>query len=181
MENQENIIVKPVDKKNWVDFESLFQSKGILKACWCMHWRMTKEELKQNNPACRKEFIKQRVWSNIPIGILGYFENKAIAWCSIAPRETHQRLGGDENLKNVWSITCFYIKNEYRKKGLVKFLIKSAEKYAKENGAENIEAYPVEKDSPSYDFMGFIKTFEEMGFKFVKMAGKRRHVMTYKI
>jgi hypothetical protein len=29
--------------------------------------------------------------------------------------------------------------------------------------------------------MGFIKTFEELGFKFVKMAGKRRHVMTYKI
>ena len=147
-----------------------------------MHWRMTKDELKQNNSACRKEFIKQRVWSNTPIGILGYSENEAVAWCSIAPRETHQRLGGDEELKNVWSITCFYVKNKYRRKGLMKFLIKGAENYAKENGAEYIEAYPIEKDSPNgYGFMGFIKTFEEMGFEFVKMAGKKRHVMIHKI
>jgi GNAT superfamily N-acetyltransferase len=181
MKNQGNIMIKPVDKNNWPDFESLFQSKGILRSCWCMHWRMTKEELKQNNPVCRKEYVKQRVWSNIPIGILAYAENEAVAWCSIAPKETHLRLGGDENLQNVWSITCFYIKNEYRRKGLMKFLIKSAENYAKENGAEYIEAYPVEKDSPSYEFMGFINTFEEMGFEFVKMAGKRRHVMIYTI
>jgi GNAT superfamily N-acetyltransferase len=181
MANQENITIKPVDKNNWSDFELLFQSKGILRACWCMVWRMTKEELKQNNSACRKEFIKQRVWSNIPIGILAYSENEAIAWCSIAPRETHQRLGGDENLKNVWSITCFYIKKEYRQQGLMKYLIKNAENYARENGAEYIEAYPVEKDSPSYNFMGFIKTFEESGYEFVKMAGKRRHVMIAKL
>jgi ribosomal protein S18 acetylase RimI-like enzyme len=181
MKDQETITTQPVDKNNWSDFESLFQSKGILNGCWCMPWRMTKDELKQNNSACRKEFIKRRVWSNTPIGILGYSENEAVAWCSIAPRETHLRLGGDEKLKNVWSITCFYIKKEYRRRGLVKFLIKSAESYAKENGAEYIEAYPVEKDSPSYRFMGFIKTFEEIGFSFVKMAGKRRHVMLYKI
>jgi GNAT superfamily N-acetyltransferase len=146
-----------------------------------MVWRMTKDELKQNNSACRKEFIKQRVWSDTPIGILGYSGNEAIAWCSIAPRETHQRLGGDETLENVWSITCFYIKRAHRKKGLVRSLIKSAENYAKKNGAEYLEAYPVEESSPSYRFMGFIKTFEEMGFAFTKMAGTRRHVMMRRI
>jgi predicted GNAT family acetyltransferase len=179
--NGEDIIVKPVEKNNWTDFESFFQSKGGPSYCWCMVWRMTKDELKQNNSACRKEFIKQRVLSNIPIGLLGYFKDEAIAWCSIAPRETHQRLGGDETINNVWSITCFYIKKEHRKQGLVKLLIKSAINYAQENGAEYMEAYPVKKDSPSYRFMGFIKTFEEAGFKYIKMAGTRRHVMVYKI
>jgi GNAT superfamily N-acetyltransferase len=181
MAHQEDIVIKPVDRNNWLDFESLFQSKGGPHYCWCMPWRMTKEELKQNNSACRKDFIKQRVWSDTPIGILGYFENEAIAWCSVAPRETHQRLGGDETLQKVWSITCFFIKREYRKKGLVKFLIKSAENYARENGAKYLEAYPVEESSPSYRYMGFTKTFEEMGFAFTKMAGTRRHVMVRKI
>jgi GNAT superfamily N-acetyltransferase len=181
IENQGNIIIKPVDRNNWTDFESLFESKGGPSYCWCMVWRMTKDELKQNNSVCRKEFIKQRVLSDIPVGILGYSENEAIAWCSIAPRETHQRLGGDENIENVWSITCFYIKREYRKQGLMKFLISSAKDYAKENGAEYIEAYPVEKSSPSYRFMGFVKTFEEAGFKYIKMAGTRRHVMIHKL
>jgi GNAT superfamily N-acetyltransferase len=176
----ENIFIKPVNRNNWTDFEELFESKGGPSYCWCMVWRMTKEELKQNTSECRKEYIKKRVWSDIPIGLLGYIENKAFAWCSIAPRETHQRLYGDENIENVWSITCFYIKKEFRKKGITEFLIENAKKYAQENGAKYIEAYPVEKESPSYRFMGFIKTFEKSGFKYIKMAGTRRHVMTYK-
>jgi GNAT superfamily N-acetyltransferase len=181
MENQENITIKPVDRNNWGDFESLFESKGGPGYCWCMAWRMTKDELKQNNSACRKEFIKQRVFSDIPIGIMGYAENEAVAWCSIAPRATHQRLGGDETRENVWSITCFYIKKEYRKLGFTKLLIRNAKDYAKESGAEYIEAYPVEASSPSYRFMGFVKTFEEAGFEYIKMAGTRRHVMIYKL
>ena len=179
--DQKKIIIKPVDRNNWADFEALFQAKGGPGYCWCMVWRMTKDELKQNNAVCRKEFIKQRVWSNIPIGILGYAENEAVAWCSVAPRKTHERLGGDESLKNVWSITCFFIKKEFRRKGLARLLIESAKHYAKENGAEYIEAYPVEKESPSYRFMGFVKTFEEAHFTFIKMAGTRRHVMVCKV
>jgi GNAT superfamily N-acetyltransferase len=181
MESEEAIVIKPVDTTNWVDFESLFQAKGGPSYCWCMVWRMTKDELKQNTSACRKEFIKQRVLSGIPIGLLGYSKGEAIAWCSVAPRETHQRLGGDETIENVWSITCFYIKRDYRKRGLMKLLLKNAMNYAKENGAEYIEAYPVETSSPSYRFMGFVKTFEEAGFNYIKMAGTRRHVMVHKI
>ncbi|MDR0347116.1 MAG: GNAT family N-acetyltransferase [Coriobacteriales bacterium] len=181
MENGENIIIRPVDRDNWADFEALFQAKGGPSYCWCMVWRMTKEELKHNNSVCRKEFIKQRVLSDTPIGMLGYFENEAIAWCSVGPRETHQRLGGDEDIQNVWSITCFYVKKEYRRQGFVKLLIESAKSYAKENGAEYVEAYPVEEESPSYRFMGFVKSFKEAGFGYVKMAGTRRHVMVCRI
>jgi GNAT superfamily N-acetyltransferase len=176
-----NIKIKPVDKSNWNDFENYFQVKGGPGYCWCMVWRMTKEELKQNNSECRKMFIKERVWNNIPIGILAYIENNVIGWCSIAPRETHQRLDGDNTIEKVWSLTCFHIKKEYRKKGITKYLIENAKKYAKENGGEYIEAYPVEEDSPSYRFMGFTKTFEKEGFKYIKMAGTRRHVMIYKL
>jgi hypothetical protein len=57
-------------------------------------------------------------------------------------------------------------------------LIEKAKAYARKNGAKYMEAYPVQRDSPSYRFMGFVKTFEKAGFTFVKMAGTRRHVMT---
>jgi hypothetical protein len=50
-----------------------------------------------------------------------------------------------------------------------------------ENGAKDIEAYPVEPDSPSNRFMGFKTAFEKAGFKFVKKAGKRRSVMLYEL
>jgi GNAT superfamily N-acetyltransferase len=175
------LTVKPVDKGTWKDFKRFFQSKGCPSYCWCMAWRMTKAELKQNTSGNRKKFIRKRVSSGIPIGLLGYEENKPIAWCSIAPRETYQRLGGDERLENAWSIACFFIKREYRDQGLVDLLIDRAKKYAKKNGAKYLEAYPVEPESPSYRFMGFVKTFEKASFHFVKKAGTRRNVMTCKL
>jgi GNAT superfamily N-acetyltransferase len=142
-----------------------------------MAWRMTSIELKQNNSKSRKEYIKQRISGHIPVGLLVYKDEVPIAWCSIAPRETYQRLGGDESKENVWSLVCFFIKKEFRDQGLVKMLISEAKKYAKKNGAQFLEAYPVLPDSPSYRFMGFVPTFEQTGFKFVKKAGTRRHVM----
>ena len=175
------IKVKPVDKKTWVDFETLFKSKGGPSYCWCMAWRMTKDELKYNNSISRKQFIKRRVWSKTPIGLLAYVDQEPIAWCSIAPRETYQRLGGDERLEDVWSIACFFIKKEYRDQGLIDVLIENAKRYARKNGAKYLEAYPVETDSPSYRFMGFIQTFEKADFNFVKKAGTRRNVMTWKL
>ncbi len=51
----------------------------------------------------------------------------------------------------------------------------------KKNGAKYLEAYPVEKNSPSYKFMGFTSMFKKIGFTFVKKAGTRRNVMTYKL
>lgn len=177
----ESIKYKPVVKQNWTDFENLFECKGAPSYCWCMAWRMTKEELKSNTSSNRKTFIKERVDKGIPIGLLFYNENDPIAWCSIAPRDTYQRLNGGDSIENIWSIACFYIKKDFRDKGLIHIMIQSAEKYAKENGADFLEAYPVLPDSPSYRFMGFVKTFEKEGFEFVKMAGSRRHVMTKKI
>ena len=111
--NPVEIVIKPVDKVNWADFEAFFESNAKLKYCWCMAWRMTKDELKNNNVVCRKELIKERVWAGIPIGLLAYTTERPIAWCSIAPRETHRRLGGDGSIENVWSMTCFYISIDF--------------------------------------------------------------------
>jgi hypothetical protein len=126
MKGASNIKIRPVDKENWADFETLFESKGGPAYCWCMAWRMTKEELKNNNTASRKKFINQRVMSNTPVGLLAYRGDEPIAWCSIAPRDTYQRLGGDEQIDKVWSIACFYVKKEFRDQGFVDFLIEGA-------------------------------------------------------
>jgi GNAT superfamily N-acetyltransferase len=181
MATTKKIKTKPVDETNWDDFEKLFELKGSPHYCWCMVWRMTKEEQKRSNTVNRKKFIKKRVRSKTPIGLLAYIDDEPVAWCSVAPRETHLRLGGDESLDKVWSITCFFVRKEYREQGLIDQLITHAQKYAGKNGAKYIEAYPVAPGSPSYRFMGFTKTFKKADFEFVKKAGTRRNVMTYKL
>jgi ribosomal protein S18 acetylase RimI-like enzyme len=172
---------KPVTKDNWDDFKNLFESKGAPKYCWCTVWRLSSKEKKDKKADRKKTHMCERVMKGIPIGILAYYNESPIGWCSIAPRNSFYGLGGNENIDNVWSVTCFYIKREYRHSGVQKYLLKEGIRYTQLKGAEYVEAYPVLKDSPSYRFMGITNLFEEYGFQFIKMAGSRRHVMNLKI
>jgi GNAT superfamily N-acetyltransferase len=113
--------------------------------------------------------------------LLAYAEKEPVAWCSVAPKKTYAALGGDDELKNVWSLVCFFIRREFRKTGMVKKLIAEAKKYARKKGAKYLEAYPVDPNSPSYRFGGFISSFEHAGFMETGKAGSRRHVMLYKL
>jgi predicted GNAT family acetyltransferase len=173
---------KPVTNETWNDFEALFESRGGPKSCWFMVWRATGEESKHGEGKSRKTFIRHRIFQNTPVGILGYLNGKAVSWCSIAPKETYRNLTGKQEtgMQSVWSLACYFIKREHRSKGFIKQMTKAGISYAKDNGATTIEAYPVEQDSPSYRFMGFVPMFREMGFKEIGMAGSRRHIMVLK-
>ncbi len=171
---------REVTSNTWPDFEALFEGKGAPHFCYCMVWRAVGPERALKGEA-RKASMKSRVEARIPIGILGYLEDRPVAWCSIAPRPTYRRLGGleieGEVPDDVWSVACFFIKREQRGQGLMSELIKAAITQAKSHGAKVLEAYPVAPDAPSYRFMGFVPVFEALGFKQMAEAGYRRKVM----
>jgi GNAT superfamily N-acetyltransferase len=170
--------VREVTASTWQDFESLFESKGAPSYCWCMAWRATAEEKKGATNTTRKGAMKGRVDNAIPIGLLGYLDNEVVAWCSVAPSTTYQRLRKDEAPANdVWSIVCFFILRKSRGQGLAKVLLEAAIHHAGKRGARIVEGYPVDPDSPSYRYMGFLPMFEEAGFREVAKAGSRRHVV----
>jgi len=129
----------------------------------------------------RKATMRSCVESLTPVGILAYDQEQPIAWCSVAPRHTYRALNGFETDKPVWSIACFFIKRSYRDRGIQKQLIEQAIIYARENGAHYVEAYPVEKGTTSYRFMGYKEIFEKAGFQFITKKGKRRNVMLIKL
>ena len=177
------LIFRAVTKDSWRDFETLLESRGGPKSCWCMIWRVTAEESKHTDGKSRKAFMHQRVSQGTPVGILGYLYGQPVAWCSIAPKKGYRNLTDKHptETENVWSLVCYYVKREHRSKGFFKQMTKAAISYAQENGAVAIEAYPVEPNSPSYRFMGFVQTFEEIGFKEIGRAGSRRHIMTLNV
>jgi GNAT superfamily N-acetyltransferase len=86
---------------------------------------------------------------------------------------------GDPDLDpgRVWSIAYFFVARSVRGHGLMRHLLDGAIAYARRQGAAVVEAYPVDPDSPSYRFMGFVPAFESAGFREVGRAGIRRHVM----
>jgi GNAT superfamily N-acetyltransferase len=169
---------EPVNLKNWKDLEKLFECKGGPSYCWCMVWRNMLPHTDRSDKDSKKASLKSYVENRVPIGLVCYDKTEPIGWCSIAPRDSYRKLSGDESLSDVWSLACFFIKREYRKQSMTEKLITAAIKYAKDNNAKYVEAYPVDPDSPSYRFMGFKSTFERMGFELKHKAGERRYVMT---
>lgn len=71
----------------------------------------------------------------------------------------------------------FFRHGEFQGKGLFAQLIEAAEIHAAQNGATVLEAYPVDRDAPSYRFGGFLPAFEQLGYKNIGRKGSRRYVV----
>ena len=170
--------VAPVTQDTWHDLEALFEGKGGPKYCWCMAWRPIEGRTTADN-AARKRALHASVSSDVPVGLIGYIGGEPVAWCSVAPRETFVRLSErqEDEEAGVWSVTCFFVRRDHRKTGLSAKLLDAAIERTKSSGAKVLEAYPVDPDSPSYRFMGFVGLFESRGFREIGKAGSRRHVM----
>lgn len=173
------LIFQPVTRETRADFQQLFESPGAPKYCWCMVWRRTAAEAKQRTNADRKGQIMARIEEGVPVGLLAYGAGEPVGWVSIAPRETYRNLGGPPAAEGevIWAIVCFYVPRRRRGQGTVRRLIAAAVDHARSQGADVVEAYPVDVDAPSYRFMGFVPVFVEAGFTEVGRAGTRRHVM----
>ena len=178
----DRLVFHEVNAGSWADFEHLFESRGGPKACWCMVWRATPAEAKHRDGASRKTAIAGRVSAGVPIGLLGYLDGEPVAWCSVAPRSSYRRLVEDDGSdQGIWSIACFFVVRRFRGQGITQRIIEAAVEHARSRGASVVEAYPVDPDSPSYRFMGFVPVFQEAGFCEVGRAGTRRHVMQLKL
>ena len=180
------LVFHEVTPARWTDLVRLFERRGGPRYCWCMEWRTTPKEFRSAGRGRLKAGLAQRVHQGVPIGILGYLNDDAIAWCSIAPRPTYRSgLAGDtpagDEAENVWSLVCFFVAKPYRGKGTMRQLLGAAVEHAWKRGATVVEAYPVDPDSPSYRFMGFVPSFKAAGFREIGRAGTRRHVMRLKL
>ena len=178
-----DLTFRDVTEASWPDFERLFNEPGGPSYCWCCAWRDVRAVPCRSNKEARHDELERRVGDGEPIGILAYLDGQPVAWCSVAPRETYRPLGGpeDDAGTSVWSIVCFFTKRKLRKQGVGGRLLDAAIARASEAGADIVEAYPVDPNSPSYRFMGFRSMYRARGFEEVGRAGSRRHVMRLRV
>jgi GNAT superfamily N-acetyltransferase len=183
--------VEPVTKKNWNKFVELFGEKGACGNCWCMYYRLSKEDFIEGKVEDgNKNAIKELVWEGKPVGLIGLLEGQAIAWCAFAPREDFIKLNKSRvhkriDDKEVWSIPCLFIQKNFRRSGVSVQLLKGAINYSRENKIKIIEAYPMiptkEKIPDSFAWIGLFKSFEHAGFKIVDRTSKNRPMVRYYI
>lgn len=170
---------RAVTAERWPDLQQLFGGRGGPSYCWCMVWRPGGG----STNASKRAALQQIVECGTPVGLLAYSKGEPVAWCSIAPRESYRNLGGgaDPAGASVWSVACFYAQRRFRGRGIAARLLAAAVEHAREHGADVIEGYPVDPESPSYRFMGLRSTFRAAGFAETGTAGRRRHVMRLRL
>jgi GNAT superfamily N-acetyltransferase len=178
--------IKPLTAETWQDFEQLFGEKGACGGCWCMLWRLPHAKYESQKGDGNKRAMKKLVRSGAPVGVLGYLGETVVGWCSIGPRSAFPRLEGSRILapvdeKEVWSISCLFIRREFRRKGLSAALANGAVDYAKKLGALVIEAYPQEPKGDrmpdAFAWTGLSATFSKAGFREVARRSPTRPIM----
>jgi GNAT superfamily N-acetyltransferase len=183
----EKLSFQPLTINRWDDFASLFGERGACGGCWCMLWRLPRKQFEMQKGDANKLAMQSVVESGQVPGILAYQGAKAIGWCSIAPRTRFPALSRSRILKPIddrpcWSVSCLFVDRLYWKKSVSTQLLRAAIEYAKSEGAEMVEGYPVEPKSekdipPAFAWTGIPKAFIRAGFKEVARRSPTRPIM----
>jgi GNAT superfamily N-acetyltransferase len=188
---QAAIQYSPLSIETWEDLVKLFEGHGNPGYCWCTYWRLSSKEYGRSSRTERKQVLHNYVSQGLPTGILGYLDGRVIGWCSVAPRNTYERIERSRTIprldgEKIWSIVCFYLDRSVRGRDFSIELLRAAVEYATRLGAEVVEAYPIEpshdedgnwQPAKSYRFMGYRSTFERAGFRDITPEGSARLVM----
>ena len=176
----------PLTTENWDQFCSLFGEKGACGGCWCMLWRLPRKTFEDGKGAGNREAMRELVAAGTAPGILGFLDQQPAAWCSVGPRTDFSGLERSRILQAVdalpvWSITCLFIDKPYRRQGLSGQMIRAAADFARSQGAQILEAYPVEpkqENMPAvFAWTGIVAPFLQAGFREVARRSERRPVL----
>jgi GNAT superfamily N-acetyltransferase len=159
----------------WPQVEILFGTNGACGGCWCQAWRIEKgERWSEVQGATAKERLRKGILGGSTLGVLAFDGGKPIGWCTYGPRDSFPRLNRARSLACddstlVWSIPCFFVCRDYRRKGVARALLAHALAAMEQRGAQIAEGYPVapNKDGSyiaAFSWTGTVSLFEKAGF-----------------
>jgi len=170
----------------WPAFESLFGERGACGGCWCMTPRLRSGDYEKQKGEGNRKAMQALVRQGAPAGILAFSNKNPVGWCALAPREHYRRIENSRVLQRVddrpvWSVSCLFIEKSWRRKGVSVQLLKAAAAYAKEQGAECLEGYPVIPKKglmpDVFAYTGIVSSFAAAGFKEVARRSETRPIM----
>jgi GNAT superfamily N-acetyltransferase len=178
----------PLTPTTWTDLEALFELPGgsIVRGCWCMYYRRSgKVSVGAQAGGDNKEQLCSLVSSGVVPGLVGYVDGSPAGWISLGPREDYEKLRRSRIMKPVddvpvWSVVCTYVAKVHRGRGVQHRLLEAGVDYARGQGVEVVEAYPVDKPERSHDdfmFFGSRSLYEQAGFEEVVRRSPTRVVM----
>jgi GNAT superfamily N-acetyltransferase len=177
---------EPLTPDLWPSLEDLFGERGACNGCWCMYWRIGSAYRHRPRDLNRRD-LRRVVQNGPPPGLLAFHGDLVVGWCQITPRDSLPWLNRTWRVRRVdsipvWSISCFYVRIGYRRRGITRALIQAALETARNAKAPAVEAYPLDGDlSPSATSTGYASTFVRAGFKEVARHSPERPIMRYEL
>jgi GNAT superfamily N-acetyltransferase len=177
------LTVRPLTPDLWPALEDLFGKNGAVGAAGACIGGSAEPIAREHeeNRAAFREVVKR----GPPPGLLAFDGNIAVGWCQLTPRDAVPWLDRAWRLKRVddvpvWSLSCFYVRKGYRRRGVASALIAAAVKAAQRAKAPALEAYPLDAEqTPSASWTGYASTFARAGFKTVARRVPPRPIMRH--
>jgi GNAT superfamily N-acetyltransferase len=179
------VAVRALARADWALLEALFGARGACGGCWCMAWRLRRSEWEAGRGEPNRRALQRLVTRGQALGALAVAGDRAVGWCSVGPRADFAALAQKRSLATdwdarTWSVTCFFVYKEWRKRGLGKRLLETAVGLARSHGATRVEGYPaaLPKDGSvlpaAFAWTGLPQVFERAGFeRLAETPGKR--------
>jgi GNAT superfamily N-acetyltransferase len=120
-----------------------------------------------------------------PPGLLAYAGDESVGWCAVAKREAYPRLARSKILAPVddapvWSVTCFFVRRDWRRRGVTVALLKGASRWVATQGGRILEGYPTDtrKEQPAaFVHHGLLGAFQRAGFREVGRRSATRPIV----
>lgn len=168
-----------IDPLTGDNFDTLTDvAKGTpLHWCWFQFWRLRSKDMAAAKVRQLRERLHAQALSAQPPGLVAFDGDRAVGWVRLGPRSDFERIVRSKVIpavddRPVWSIVCFAVSSSARGQGVARALLDGAVDYARERGADALEAYPVAIDAdepihPDAAFTGTLPMFERAGFRIV--------------
>lgn len=186
------IEIRPAGVERFHDVETMLGPKRSpdAVACWCLTYRLGNRESAKLDAVQRRQEVRDLCAQQPPPGILAYCDGEVVGWASVAPRSQVAELADTQTYPYLgevepWSIFCLRTRGGKRRRGIGQHILRGAIDFALANGAEVIEAYPLdttEKTAPIFTYPGLRSMFEKENFTKVadtesEVGGAKRVVM----
>ena len=191
------LTITGANKASWADLQAIFGTADYPGKCYCQHFKARDCQWSSMSDRERQNRLREQTHCDNPrarttTGLVAYLDKEPVGWVAVEPRTAYPRLlrtrtawsGRQEDKADdsVWAVTCFVTRKGYRKRGITYALAAATVGFARDQGAQALEAYPM-ITSPGKEItwgelhVGSRHVFADAGFTEVSHPSPRRVVM----
>lgn len=170
-----SIRVEPATTERFDDVRLILAPRNEdAEACWCLYYRLASRDFNRIRGRERPAHLRELCSREHAPGMIAYVDGEPAGWCALGPRVEMGRLERSRTIpkideRPVWSVVCFVVRPDHRRRGVAHALLDGAIAYATQCGVEMLEAYPVdtegERISGAFAYVGTTSLFEKAGFR----------------